>query len=105
MLDYYIMTKRYGGKSKKNKKGGFLGMTLPDWVRNPFEKKPASNGSPPAAPGSTPGSTAPGSTAPGSTTGSPPGSTTGSPPGSTTSGSAGGGKRRKKTRKTKKTRK
>ena len=98
MLDYYIMTKRYGGKSKKNKKGGFLGMTLPDWVRNPFEKKPASNGSPPASttvqppPASTTGSTAPGSTL---------GSTA---PG-LTPGSAGGGKRRKKTRKTKKTRK
>jgi len=99
MLDYYIMTKRYGGKSKKNQKGGIFGMTLPSWVRNPFEKKPASNGSPPASTTVQP--------PPASTTGSPPGSTiTGSSiTGSSTPGSNGGGKRRKKTRKTKKTRK
>ena len=97
MLDYYIMTKRYGGKSrsKRNKKGGFSFSGFADWVKSKTGLSTGSTASvqPPA------GSSA---------SVQPPASSTGStasvqPPAG--SSITGGGKRRKKTKKTKKTRK
>ena len=53
MLDYYIMTKRYGGKSrknKKNKKGGFSFSGFADWVKSKTGLSTGSSTPVPAAP-------------------------------------------------------